>query len=81
MGRSPNPLPETTEFGQRLRARREALGITQEKLAERAGLHTTYVSSVERGERNVSLHNILRLASAVEVDPGDLVRGLTSEAS
>ena len=45
-------------------------------LAERAGLHFTYVSSVERGERNVSLENIVRLAHALEVDPADLVTGL-----
>lgn len=45
-------------------------------LADRAGLHFTYVSSVERGERNVSLENILRLASALGIDAGELVSGL-----
>jgi transcriptional regulator with XRE-family HTH domain len=54
-------------FGERLRAVRQKKGISQEKLAELAGLHRTYVSSVERGERNISLLNIEKLAVALEV--------------
>jgi transcriptional regulator with XRE-family HTH domain len=63
--------PETdikVRFGQRLRELRQARGLSQEELAYRAGLHRTYVSSAERGERNVSLVNIERLAKAVDVD-------------
>jgi transcriptional regulator with XRE-family HTH domain len=60
----------------RVRARRIHLGLSQEKLAERAGLHRTYIGSLERGERNVSLVNIVRVASALNCDPADLVRGL-----
>jgi transcriptional regulator with XRE-family HTH domain len=63
--------PETdikVQFGQRLRELRQAHGLSQEELAYRAGLHRTYVSSAERGERNVSLVNIERLAKALEVD-------------
>ena len=45
-------------------------------LADEIGLHFTYVSSVERGERNISLQNIVRLAEGLGVDPGTLVRGL-----
>jgi transcriptional regulator with XRE-family HTH domain len=52
-------------FGLRLRAVREEVGISQEKLAELAGLHRTYVSSVERGKRNISIENIERLARAL----------------
>ncbi len=63
-------------FGQRVRQRRFALGLSQERLAELAGLHRTYVGSVERGERNVALLNILRLAKALEVDAAELVGGL-----
>jgi transcriptional regulator with XRE-family HTH domain len=54
-------------FGQNLRTIREGAGISQEKLAALAGLHRTYVSSVERGERNISLLNIERLARALSV--------------
>jgi len=61
-------------FGQNLRAIRERAGISQEKLAEEAGLHRTYVSSVERGQRNISLLNIARLAKALDVPMSKLVR-------
>jgi transcriptional regulator with XRE-family HTH domain len=60
-------------FGERLRAVRQQRGISQEKLAELAGLHRTYVSSIERGERNVSLVNIERLAAALGVAMGELM--------
>jgi transcriptional regulator with XRE-family HTH domain len=49
----------------RLREIRLKKGLSQERLAELAGLHRTYVSSVERGERNISLENIDRLANAL----------------
>jgi transcriptional regulator with XRE-family HTH domain len=64
------------EFGRRVRFRRTRLDLSQERLGELAGLHRTYVGHVERGEVNPSLHNIIRLAVALTVDPGDLVRGL-----
>ena len=54
-------------FGKRLREVRTGKGISQEKLAELAGLHRTYVSSVERGGRNISLVNIESLARALGV--------------
>jgi transcriptional regulator with XRE-family HTH domain len=61
-------------FGLAVRAGREALGLTQEELAERAGIHRTYLSDVERGSRNVSLLNIERLASALDQEPSELLR-------
>lgn len=64
-------------LGERIRAYREALGISQEVLADRSGTHWTFVGQVERGQRNVSLHNLLKLAAGLDVDAGDLVRGLT----
>jgi transcriptional regulator with XRE-family HTH domain len=54
------------------------LGLSQEELAERAGLHRTYISSLEQGRRNVAVHNVVRLAEALDLDPADLVAGLTS---
>lgn len=60
-------------FGKRLREVREKAGISQEKLAELAELHRTYVSSVERGKRNISLLNIERLAIALDVTMGELM--------
>jgi transcriptional regulator with XRE-family HTH domain len=60
-------------FGARLREVRERAKVSQEKLAELAGLHRTYVSSVERGQRNISLVNIAKLASALEVPMGGLM--------
>lgn len=69
--------PETTlrqVFTANLRAAREAKGLTQEVLARLAGLHRTYVGSVERGRRNISIDNIEKLAGALGVEPADLCR-------
>jgi len=60
-------------FGMKLRKVRTAKGISQENLAAAAGLHRTYVSSVERGERNISLVNIEKLASALAVQIREIV--------
>ncbi|TCL71545.1 helix-turn-helix protein [Hydrogenispora ethanolica] len=60
-------------FGKNLRKIRGAQKISQEELAFRCGLHRTYVSSVERGERNISLENIQKLAEALEVSMKDLI--------
>lgn len=62
-----------TAFGERVRLLRSDRGVSQEELATLAGLHRTYVGSVERGERNVSLVNIVKLAAALEVEASDLV--------
>jgi transcriptional regulator with XRE-family HTH domain len=64
-----------TAFGKQVRARREALGYSQEGLAEMAHLHRTYIGSVERGERNVSLLNIWRVAEALSVSPATFFSG------
>jgi two-component system response regulator len=61
-----------TQFGLVVKTWRSRLGISQEELAGRAGLHRTYVSDVERGSRNVSLASIDRLAAALEVSVSQL---------
>ncbi len=55
------------EFGARLRRLREAAGVSQEALADLAGIHRTYLSDVERGQRNLGLDNIVALAVALKV--------------
>src|SRR5580658_5917391 len=59
-------------FGASVRIWRHRLGISQEELAGRAGLHRTYVCDVERGVRNVSLESIEKLARALEISTADL---------
>ncbi len=61
-----------TRFGGRLREVRQARGLSQEELAFKAGLHRTYVSSAERGQRNVGLVNVERLAQALDIEIGEL---------
>lgn len=61
------------EFGKRLRKLRTDRGLTQEQLADKAGLHFTYVGQVERGIRNPSLINIKKLARALKVSAGQLL--------
>ena len=63
-------------FGKAVRRHRQALGVSQMALADAADLHFTYVSSVERGQRNVTLASIQRLAGALGVEPGELLAGM-----
>lgn len=60
-------------FGANVRRVRTEKHMTQERLAEAAGLHPNYISSVERGERNISIRNIERLARALNVPMAYLV--------
>jgi transcriptional regulator with XRE-family HTH domain len=64
-------------LGATVRDLRVALGYSQELLAEKADLHRTYVGSIERGERNVSLDNIVRIARALKVKPSQLLERLS----
>ena len=60
-------------FARNLKGIRVKQGLSQEELADIAGLHRTYVGSVERGERNISIDNMERLASALQMDIQDLL--------
>lgn len=64
---------ERIEFGAKVRKKRHALDISQEELAEKAELHHNYVGSVERGERNISLENIIALARALGCSAKELM--------
>jgi transcriptional regulator with XRE-family HTH domain len=61
------------QFGLRVKQRREALELSQEKFAEVASLHRTYISGIERGARNPTLTVIQKLAKALKVKPGNLL--------
>ena len=77
----PTPRSDALQvLGSRVRDRRQELGLSQEALGDVSGLHWPFVGQVERGRRNLSFHNLLRLAQALQVDPADLVRGLTPPA-
>lgn len=70
---APPPSPEEA-FGQALRARREARGLSQEALALESGYHPTYISLLERGKKSPSLGALFRLAAILATPPSELVR-------
>jgi transcriptional regulator with XRE-family HTH domain len=61
-------------FGKTIREIRLQRGLSQEELADLCNLHRTYIGGIERGERNVGLMNILHIAKALNVMPGELFR-------
>ncbi len=63
---------ELAQFARRIRSLRIKTGLSQEALGDLAGLHRTYIGGIERGERNVGILNILRLARALRVSPSKL---------
>ena len=65
-----------TALGRRIRQLRIAKGWSQEQLAEESGLHTNYIGGIERGERNLSLINLDRLAKAFGISVSELLKGL-----
>lgn len=64
-------------FARNVRTIRQHLGLSQEELAERAGVHRTYIGMLERSEKNVTIYNIERIASALDVEPYQLLQDHT----
>ena len=64
--------PTRKQFGKRLRELRKKVSISQEELGFRAGLHRTYIGAIERGEQNISVDNIHKLAKALKVSIKEL---------
>lgn len=61
------------QLGKKIRELRKKMGISQEELGFRANLHRTYIGSIERGEQNISIDNIHKIAKALKVSPKDLL--------
>ncbi|MCX7867635.1 helix-turn-helix domain-containing protein [Limisphaera sp. VF-2] len=68
--------PLLAAFGLRVRQQREAKGLTQEQLAERADLDRTYISDIERGSRNPGIRNVIRIARALGIPTAKLLEGV-----
>ena len=64
------------KFGQKVREERARLGLSQEKLASRAGVHRTYIGMIERAEKNITLANIEKLSKALRTSISALLKGL-----
>ncbi|WP_066382269.1 MULTISPECIES: helix-turn-helix domain-containing protein [unclassified Anabaena] len=64
------------KFGQRVRDERLKQGLSQEGLAEKAGLHRTYIGMIERAEKNITLINIEKIAQALEITIESLIKGI-----
>ncbi len=63
-------------FGERIRELRKAKGISQEELADKASLHRTYIGMIERGEKNISIINIEKIAKSLDIQLNTLFNGL-----
>ena len=74
------PAEQLHQLGSAVRQRRRKLGLSQEQLAERSGLHRNYIGGVERGERNVGFINLQRIASGLEVSLAELVRRMEDKS-
>lgn len=68
--------PTLAAFGDRLRARRNELGWSQEVAAQEIGVHWTYLGQVERGQRSARIENVVRIAAGLQTTPGQLLDGL-----
>jgi transcriptional regulator with XRE-family HTH domain len=73
-----NPL---NVLGDAIRARRESMGLSQEKLAQRCGFDRTYISMLERGKRNPSLLNLIKLAEGLHISVAKLAEVLNGSTT
>ena len=67
-----------TRLGEHIRTRRAALGYSQDTFADAIEMHRAYYGSIERGERNLTLTTLLRLAEGLGTKPSELLRGASS---
>lgn len=74
MAKALSPAELKRKYGQAVQWLRHDLGVSQEELAARAEIHRTYLGDIERGNRNVALLNICRIAAALGVKPSELFR-------
>ena len=70
---------ELLVLGKTIRRFREQQGLSQESLADLSHLHRTYIGGIERGERNIGLLNLLRIAKALNILPTDLLQDFDPE--
>jgi transcriptional regulator with XRE-family HTH domain len=70
------PAPLTTQVGQSLRTQRRALGLSQDDFADRIHMHRAYYSAIERGEKNITLSTLYRVAKGLGVSMSNLLKGI-----
>jgi len=71
-----NKVELLKKFGKKVREERKKLGLSQETLAEKAGVHRTYIGMIERGEKNITIANIHKISKALKVKISKLTEGL-----
>jgi transcriptional regulator with XRE-family HTH domain len=64
------------KFGKKVREKRTKLGLSQEELASRAGVHRTYIGMIERAEKNITLENIQKITGALNIKLSDIFRDI-----
>ncbi len=67
-------MTDIEKFGKKIRKLRLDNKMSQEELAYESGLHRTYIGSVERGEKNLTIKNVFKIAKALGIDPSDLFK-------